>query len=36
MLNIMRAMRESQQARDDAAAQLSKLRQRVRDRKAGR
>lgn len=36
MLNIMRAMRESQQARDAAAAHLAKLRQRVRDRKAGR
>jgi hypothetical protein len=36
MLNIMRAMRESQQARDDAAAQLWKLRHRMRDRKAGR
>jgi len=30
MLNIMRAMTESQQARDDAAAQLRQLRQRMR------
>jgi serine/threonine protein kinase len=36
MLNIMRAMRGSQQALDDAAAQLWKLRQQMRDRKAGR
>jgi hypothetical protein len=30
MLNIMRAMTESQQARDDAAVQLRQLRQRMR------
>jgi serine/threonine-protein kinase len=36
MLNIMRAMRESQAARDEAASQLSRLRQRARDRRAGR
>jgi serine/threonine-protein kinase len=36
MVNIMRAMRESQQSRDDAAAQLAKLRHRVRERRAGR
>jgi hypothetical protein len=30
MLNILRAMRESQQARDDAAVQLQQLRQRMR------
>jgi serine/threonine-protein kinase len=35
MLNIMRAMRESQAARDEAASQLSRLRQRARDRRAG-
>jgi hypothetical protein len=34
MLNIMRAMRESQQTRDDAAAQLWKLQQRMHDRKS--
>jgi hypothetical protein len=36
MINILRAMRESQQTRDDAAAQLWKLRQRMSDRKATR
>ena len=36
MLNIMRAMRESQQARDEATVQLWKLRQRMHDRKSAR
>ena len=36
MLNIMRVLRASQPVRDDAAAQLWKLRQRVDERKAGR
>jgi hypothetical protein len=36
MLNILRALTESQQAREDAAAQLQKLRQRMHDRKSGR
>jgi hypothetical protein len=36
MINILRVMRESQPSWDDAAAQLWKLRQRMRDRKAGR
>ncbi|HEX3762019.1 MAG TPA: serine/threonine-protein kinase [Kofleriaceae bacterium] len=36
LLNIMRVLREAQPVRDDAAAQLWKLRQRLRDRKAGR
>jgi serine/threonine-protein kinase len=36
MLDILRALTGSQEARDDAAAQLRKLRQRIHDRKSGR
>ena len=35
LLNILRVLREPQPVRDDAAAQLWKLRQRLRERKAG-